>query len=158
MLGATPAGGRRFGRWRNRPAVAAHRSWPYTATSIFNKVFTYGIGVTWRTYFSHLGRTAGNNDGWCGQGGTAQARRRWWRASGLLRLNWGHQHGHRSSVILLGWSIQQERRHTGVAVSFTRQLGFWLSGHIRRYRVRLPMLRRSSPVVRLAVAPAGWAA
>jgi hypothetical protein len=58
-------GGRCSGRWRNRPVVAAHQSWPYTVlrTSVFDEVFTHGIGVTWRTYFAHLGRTAGNNGG-----------------------------------------------------------------------------------------------
>jgi hypothetical protein len=73
-LGATPAGGGgRSGRWRNWPAEAAHRSWPYTVlwTSVFDEVLTYDIGATWRTYFAHLGRTAGNNGGRCGWGGLA---------------------------------------------------------------------------------------
>jgi hypothetical protein len=103
-LGATPARGRHSGRRRNWPAVAAHQSWPYTAfsTSVFDEVFTYGIRAMWRTYFAHLGRTSGNNGGWCGWGGSAQARRRWRLAPGLLQLNRWHQHGRRSSVILLG--------------------------------------------------------
>jgi hypothetical protein len=41
---------------------------------VFDEVFTFGIGATWKTYFAHLGRTAGNNGGWCGWGGSAQAR------------------------------------------------------------------------------------
>jgi hypothetical protein len=110
-LGATPAGGRCSGQWRNRAAVAAQRSWPYTTlqTSVFNKVFTYNIGATWRTYFAHLGMTSGNNGGLCGRGGSSHARRRWRRAPGLLRLNRGHQRGRRSSVILPGRLIWHGR-------------------------------------------------
>jgi hypothetical protein len=50
------------------PAVPADRSWAYTAlrTSVFDEDFTYDMGATWRTYFAHLGRTAGNNGGGCG--------------------------------------------------------------------------------------------
>jgi hypothetical protein len=118
-LGATPAGGRRSGRQCNRPAVAAHRSWPYTTlwTSVFDEVFTYGIGATWKNYFAHLGRTSGNNGSWCWWGGSTQARRQWRRAPGLLRLNRGHQRGRRSSVILTGRLIWHGRWHTCAAVS-----------------------------------------
>jgi hypothetical protein len=76
-LGVTLAGGRRSGLRRGRSAVVTHRSWPYMTlmTSVFNEDFTYDIEVTWRTYFAHLGRTAGNDDGSCGRGSLAQARR-----------------------------------------------------------------------------------
>jgi hypothetical protein len=49
--------------------VVAHRSWAYTTlwTLVFDEDFTYGMGATWRTYFAHLGRTAGNNGGGCGE-------------------------------------------------------------------------------------------
>jgi hypothetical protein len=64
-VGATPAGGRYFSQRRGRPVEAAHRSWPYTAVqiSVFDEVFTCDIEATWRTYFAHLGRTAGNDGG-----------------------------------------------------------------------------------------------
>jgi hypothetical protein len=141
-LGATPSRGQCSGRRRNRPAVVAHRSWPYTVlqTLVFYEVFTYGIGTTWRTYFVHIGRTSVNNGGWWGRGGSAQARRRWRRAPGLLRLNRGHQRGCRPPVKLLGWSIWHGRWHTGVAASFTRWLGFRL--------LRIKIHRRTSTIYR----------
>jgi hypothetical protein len=51
------------------PAVAAHRSWAYMAlwTSVFDEDFTYGMGATSRSYFAHLGRTAGNNGAVAGE-------------------------------------------------------------------------------------------
>jgi hypothetical protein len=50
-LGPTPTGGRAPVGGAAGPAVAAHRSWAYTAlrTSVFDKDFTYGMGATWRT-------------------------------------------------------------------------------------------------------------
>jgi hypothetical protein len=82
QLGVTLAGG-------GAPDGGADRRWPYTTlrTSVFDEVFTYGIEATWLTYFAHLGRTAGNDGGWCGWGGSVQTRCRCWRAQGLLRLN-----------------------------------------------------------------------
>jgi hypothetical protein len=64
----TPAGGGAQVSGAADPAVVAHRSWPYMAlrTSVFDEDFTYGMGATWRTYFAHIGRTAGNNGGGCG--------------------------------------------------------------------------------------------
>jgi hypothetical protein len=118
-LGATPAGGWCSCRRCGRPVVAAHRSWTYTVlrTSVFDEVCTYGIAVTWRTYFTHLGRMTGNHGDWCGWGGSAQAQcRRWW-APGLLRLNWGHLRGRRPSVKLLGRSIWLWRAGSGVAMA-----------------------------------------
>jgi hypothetical protein len=43
----------------------AHQSWPYTAlwALVFDEIFTYNIKATRRTYFAHLGMTAGNNGG-----------------------------------------------------------------------------------------------
>jgi hypothetical protein len=119
QLGATPARGRCSDRQCNWPTTAARWSKPLPAlrSTKLDKIFTYGIVATRRTYFAHHGRTLGNNGGWCGRAGLAQARRRWRRALGLLRLNGGHQCGHRSSVILLGWLIWHGRRHTGTAVS-----------------------------------------
>jgi hypothetical protein len=31
--------------------------------SIFDEIFTYGIMMTWRTYLTYLGMTAGDNGG-----------------------------------------------------------------------------------------------
>jgi hypothetical protein len=47
----------------------AHQNWTYTVlqASVFNEIFTYDIVVTWRTYFAHLGMTAGNNDAGVGE-------------------------------------------------------------------------------------------
>jgi hypothetical protein len=44
-LGATPTEGQGSGRWRNRPAVVAHRSklLPVLQFTKLDKVFTYGI-------------------------------------------------------------------------------------------------------------------
>jgi hypothetical protein len=118
-LGEALAGGRRSGQRRNRPAAAARRSKPLPALRFtkLDKVFTYGIVATRRTYFAHLGRTSGNNGGWCGRGDSAQARRRWRRALGLLRLNRGHQRGRWSLVILPGRLIWHGRRHIGATAS-----------------------------------------
>jgi hypothetical protein len=56
---------------RSAPQPAHRVGYTVLRTSIFDEVFTYGIGVTWRTYIAHLGRTAGNNGGWCGRGSSA---------------------------------------------------------------------------------------
>jgi hypothetical protein len=119
LLGATPAGGWRSNRWRNRPTAVAHWSKPLSAlrSTKLSKVFTYDIVAMWRNYIAHLGRTSGNNGGWCGRGGSVQARHRWRQAPGLLRLNRGHQRGRRSSVILPGRLIWHGRWHTSTTVS-----------------------------------------
>jgi hypothetical protein len=46
--------------------VALRSAYTALRTSVFDEDFTYGMGATWRTYFAHLGRTAGNNGGGCG--------------------------------------------------------------------------------------------
>jgi hypothetical protein len=53
----TPAGGGAPVGGTAGPAVAAHRSWAYTAlwTLVFDEDFTYGMGATWITYFLTLG-------------------------------------------------------------------------------------------------------
>jgi hypothetical protein len=125
-LGATPAGGRCSGRRRIRPVAAAHRSEPLLVLwfTKLDKVFTYGIVVMQGSRFAHLGMVVDGSGGWRRRGDSAQAQRRWWRAPRLLRLNRGHQHGHRSLLIISGRLIWHGWRHTGAAVSETRWLGF----------------------------------
>jgi hypothetical protein len=88
-LGATPAGGRRSGRWHIQPAVVAHRNelLPALRFTKLDKVFTYGIVVTRGSRFAHLGMAADGGRGWRQRGDSAQAWRRWRRAPGLLQLN-----------------------------------------------------------------------
>jgi hypothetical protein len=54
--------------------AAARRSKPLLAlrSTKLDKIFTYGIVAMRRTNFAHLGRTSGNNGGWCGWGRLAQ--------------------------------------------------------------------------------------
>jgi hypothetical protein len=78
------------------------------------KVYTYGIVATRRSHLAHLGMEAG---GWRWWGDSAQARRQWRRAPGLLWLNRAHQRGRRSSVILPWQLIWHGQRQTGAAAS-----------------------------------------
>jgi hypothetical protein len=118
-LGATPTGRRHSGRWRIRPAAVARRSEPLPALRFtkLDKVFTYNIVATRGSRFAHHGMAADSGGGWRRRGDSAQARRRWRRALGLLWLNRGHQRGRRSSVIIPRRLIWHGRWHTGVAAS-----------------------------------------
>jgi hypothetical protein len=65
-LGATSIGGRRSGRRRNRPTVAAHRSKPLPVpqSNKLDKVFTYDIMAMRGTRFANLGMIADGGGNW----------------------------------------------------------------------------------------------
>jgi hypothetical protein len=76
-LGATLAeGGGDFVRWRDRPAVVAHWSWPHTAlrTLVFDEVSAYGTAVTWEAHFSYLRAAVGDGGCWHEGGGSTKTR------------------------------------------------------------------------------------
>jgi hypothetical protein len=114
-LGETPARGRRSGQWSNRPMAAARRSKPLLAlrSTKLDKIFTYGIVAMRRTNFAHLGRTSGNNGGWCGWGGSAQARRRWRWALGVPLAKpwapaWAAAFSETPGVVDLPWAVAHQ--------------------------------------------------
>jgi hypothetical protein len=75
-LGATPAGGRRLGRWHGWPTVVAHQSWSYTAlrTSVFDEVLTYGTATTREDRLAYLRRAADDGGCWQPGGGSTKTR------------------------------------------------------------------------------------